>query len=128
MIEYSAAFAAAFRRPADDLRHSDGDTIYPCMVSPRIKINLTDRSKTLNRLSRIEGQVRGIAQMVRDERYCIDTLNQIQAVKAALARVESGILKDHAATCVNEAIASGEADSQREKFNELVDLFEKVKR
>ncbi|WP_407875046.1 metal-sensitive transcriptional regulator [Qipengyuania nanhaisediminis] len=79
----------------------------------------------INRLSRIAGQVRGIAQMVEDDRYCIDILTQIQAVKAALAKVESEVLKDHAACCVAEAIASGDKDEQRAKFEELIDLFEK---
>ena len=87
-----------------------------------------DRATILNRLGRIEGQVRGIRQMVADERYCIDILHQVQAVKAALAKAESEILKDHAACCVSEAIASGDASEQREKFNELIELFEKVKR
>lgn len=87
-----------------------------------------DRAAVLNRLGRIEGQVRGIRQMVADERYCIDILHQVQAVKAALAKAESEILKDHAACCVSEAIASGDASEQREKFNELIELFEKVKR
>lgn len=75
------------------------------------------------RLSRIEGQVRGIARMVEDERYCIDILNQMQAVKAALRKVEEQILKDHAAHCVAHAIKSGNAKDQTEKFNELVELF-----
>lgn len=87
-----------------------------------------DTHSTLNRLKRIEGQVRGVAQMVSDDRYCIDILNQLQAVKAALARAESEILKNHAACCVAEAIASGDAEEQRIKFTELVDLFEKAKR
>jgi DNA-binding FrmR family transcriptional regulator len=87
-----------------------------------------DRSAVLNRLGRIEGQVRGIRQMVTDERYCIDILHQVQAVKAALAKAESEILKDHAACCVSEAIASGDAAEQRVKFNELIELFDKVKR
>lgn len=87
-----------------------------------------DRAAVLNRLGRIEGQVRGIRQMVADERYCIDILHQVQAVKAALSKAESEILKDHAACCVSEAIASGDASEQREKFNELIELFEKVKR
>ena len=86
-----------------------------------------DRQDRLNRLKRIEGQVRGIAQMVADDRYCIDILHQLQAVKAALSRVESLVLKDHAACCVAEAIASGDAAEQREKFGELIDLFEKVR-
>lgn len=72
--------------------------------------------------------MRGVASMVEDDRYCIDILHQVQAVKAALAKVESGILKDHAACCVADAIASGDPAAQRDKFAELVDLFEKVKR
>ena len=87
-----------------------------------------DNAMTVNRLRRIEGQVRGIAQMVADDRYCIDILHQVQAVKAALARVESEILKNHAASCVAEAIASGDEAEQHTKFSELVDLFGKVKR
>ncbi|MEP7351308.1 MAG: metal-sensitive transcriptional regulator [Sphingorhabdus sp.] len=87
-----------------------------------------DRTALLNRLRRIEGQVRGVSQMVSDDRYCIDILHQVQAVKAALAKAESEILKDHAACCVAEAIASGDASEQRTKFNELVELFDKVKR
>jgi DNA-binding FrmR family transcriptional regulator len=87
-----------------------------------------DRTHIINRLHRIEGQVRGVAQMVEADRYCIDVLHQVQAVKAALARVESEILKDHAACCVSEAIAAGDPEAQRAKFNELVDLLEKVKR
>ena len=84
--------------------------------------------KTLHRLSRIEGQVRGISRMIEDDRYCIDILHQLQAVKAALAKAESEILKNHAACCVAEAIASGDTADQQVKFGELIDLFEKVKR
>jgi len=87
-----------------------------------------DITAKLNRLHRIEGQVRGIAKMVEDDRYCMDILHQMQAVKSALAKVESQILKDHAACCVSEAIATGDPEEQREKFDELVDLFEKMKR
>lgn len=87
-----------------------------------------DTDAKLNRLRRIEGQVRGIAQMVESDRYCIDILHQVQAVRAALNKVESQILKDHAACCVTEAIASGDEAEQRQKLNELVDLFAKTKR
>lgn len=86
------------------------------------------KTEILNRLKRIEGQVRGVAQMVDDDRYCIDILHQVQAVKAALTKAESEILKDHAACCVAEAITSGDAAEQQVKFAELIDLFEKVKR
>lgn len=66
--------------------------------------------------------------MLEDGRYCIDILNQMQAVKAALARAESELLKEHAATCIEKALASGNVDEQRKKVGELVDLFDKLKR
>ncbi len=89
---------------------------------------MAESSKIVTRLRRIEGQVRGIASMVESERYCIDILTQLQAVKAAIARAEDEILKGHAAHCVAEAIQSGNAAEQREKFDELVELFSKAKR
>ncbi len=87
-----------------------------------------DKKATINRLNRIEGQVRGIGRMLEDERYCIDVLQQVQAIKSALAKVEDAILKDHAATCVDRAIESGNEVEQRKKFEELVDLIAKMKR
>ncbi|MEM7079488.1 MAG: metal-sensitive transcriptional regulator [Pseudomonadota bacterium] len=87
-----------------------------------------DNSATIKRLKRIEGQVRGVGRMIEEERYCIEVLQQLQAIKAALARVEDVVLKDHTATCVADAIASGDAAQQREKFDELIELFGKVKR
>lgn len=88
---------------------------------------MTDR-KTINRLRRVEGQVRGVIKMLEEDRYCIDVLHQMQAVKAAFARAENEILKGHAASCVESAIASGDSEAQREKVSELVDLFEQLKR
>ena len=87
-----------------------------------------DKAELLTRLRKIEGQVRGIAQMVDGDRYCIDILRQIQAVKAALARAEAEVLRDHAAGCIAEAIASGDAEAQRAKVDELVELFETARR
>ena len=87
-----------------------------------------DRSGTINRLKRVEGQVRGLQQMLADERYCIDILHQFQAVKAALNRAEGELLKMHAAHCVAAAIASGDETDQHAKFDELIDLFEKARR
>ena len=82
-----------------------------------------EKEATIRRLNRIEGQVRGVSKMIDEERYCIDVLQQLQAVKAALAKVEDAVLKDHAATCVESAIATGDSDDQRKKFSELIDLF-----
>ncbi len=83
------------------------------------------RSKSLTRLSRIEGQVRGLQKMIEDDRYCVDILVQIKAVTAALKRVEGELLKDHVDHCLAAAIASGDLADRQEKVNELVDLLSK---
>jgi CsoR family transcriptional regulator, copper-sensing transcriptional repressor len=72
------------------------------------------------RLSRIEGQVRGLSRMVDEDRYCIDIVTQISAVRAALRRVEEEVLRDHVSHCVEHAIASGNKSDQREKISELM--------
>jgi DNA-binding FrmR family transcriptional regulator len=72
------------------------------------------------RLSRIEGQVRGLSKMVDEDRYCIDIVTQISAVRAALRRVEEEVLKDHVSHCVEHAITSGNKADQREKIAELM--------
>jgi DNA-binding FrmR family transcriptional regulator len=84
--------------------------------------------RLLSRLSRIEGQVRGIARMIEEDRYCIDVLDQVQAIKAALKKVEDEILKAHAAHCVAGAINSGNKENAQAKFSELVDLFARYSR
>jgi DNA-binding FrmR family transcriptional regulator len=81
------------------------------------------KNPIVKRLNRIEGQVRGVSAMIEDGRYCIDILTQVQAIKAALRKVEDELLKNHAAHCVEAAISDGDAGAQREKFNELVELF-----
>ena len=80
------------------------------------------------RLSRIEGQVRGLSKMVDEDRYCIDIVTQISAVRAALRRAEEEILKDHVAHCVEHAIASGNKVDQRNKIAELMDVIGRVER
>jgi CsoR family transcriptional regulator, copper-sensing transcriptional repressor len=81
------------------------------------------KSACLKRLSRIEGQVRGLARMVEADRYCIDVVTQVAAIRAALRGVEEEILKDHVATCVEHAIASGNKAEQRRKVGELIDVL-----
>jgi DNA-binding FrmR family transcriptional regulator len=80
------------------------------------------------RLGRIEGQVRGLSKMVEEDRYCIDIVTQISAVRAALRRVEEEVLKDHVAHCVEHAIASGDKANQREKIAELMAVIGRVER
>jgi DNA-binding FrmR family transcriptional regulator len=74
------------------------------------------------RLSRIEGQVRGLSKMVDEDRYCIDIVTQLSAVRAALRRVEEEVLRDHVAHCVEHAISSGDKADQRRKITELMDV------
>ncbi len=73
-----------------------------------------------NRLARIEGQVRGVARMIENERYCIDVIRQIQAVKSALTGLEGFILSDHLNSCVETALKSDDLEQRREKVEELV--------
>ena len=87
-----------------------------------------ETTKLLNRLSRIEGQVRGVTRMVAEGRYCIDVLTQMRAVRAALVRVESEMLKSHLGHCIEDAIVSGDATEQRKKASELVELLERSAR
>jgi DNA-binding FrmR family transcriptional regulator len=82
----------------------------------------------LRRLSRIEGQVRGLTRMVEDDRYCIDIVTQISAVRAALRRAEEEILRDHVAHCVEHAITAGDKTDQRRKVAELMDVISRADR
>ncbi len=86
------------------------------------------KSSCLKRLGRIEGQVRGLARMVDEDRYCIDVVTQLSAVRAALRRVEEEVLRDHVAHCVEHAISSGDADEQRRKVAELMAVFARADR
>ncbi|QRI64439.1 metal-sensitive transcriptional regulator [Shinella sp. PSBB067] len=88
---------------------------------------MKDRKQAaLQRLARLEGQVRGVIRMVEEDRYCVDILNQTLAIRSALAQVEVLILQDHSDDCVEAAIASSDPEAQRQKFRELVGIFEKV--
>lgn len=82
----------------------------------------------LPRLRRVEGQVRGVARMVEEGRYCVDIITQIQAARAALARIEREVLEAHANACVAAAAASGDATAQAEKLAELTILLRRALR
>lgn len=86
------------------------------------------QAATLKRLKRIEGQVRGIARMVEEDRYCIDIVTQIAAVRAALRRAEEELLRAHVGHCVEHAIRSGDAEEQRAKVAELMDVIARAQR
>ncbi|WP_299651616.1 metal-sensitive transcriptional regulator [uncultured Jannaschia sp.] len=86
-----------------------------------------NRDAALARLKRLEGQVRGISRMVEDDRYCIDILTQIAAVRAALKGVERLVIEDHAAHCIEDAVSSGDESEQRAKFLELIHLLDRAR-
>ena len=86
------------------------------------------KTSVLKRLSRIEGQVRGISGMVEGDRYCVDVVTQISAVRAALHKVEEEVLRDHVSHCVADAFASGNVNEQRKKLEELVDTVGRMSR
>ena len=79
----------------------------------------------VKRLHRIEGQVRGIERMVEEDRYCIDILTQIAAVKTALEQVGAKLLEGHVNHCVHDAIASGDERAADEKTAELLDAVQR---
>ena len=86
------------------------------------------KTSCAKRLSRIEGQVRGLSRMVEEDRYCIDIVTQIAAVRAALRGVEEEILRDHVAHCVEHAISSGNKADQRRKIEELMNVVGRANR
>ena len=86
------------------------------------------KASSIKRLSRIEGQVRGLSRMVEDDRYCIDIVTQIAAARAALRRLEEEILRDHVGHCVEHAIASGNKAEQRQKIEELMAVVSRADR
>jgi len=85
-------------------------------------------SKEIVRMRKIEGQARGIANMMEEGRYCIDILQQFSAMEAALRAARMQVLKTHTNNCVEEAISSGSKDDQRQKIAELIALLEKQAR
>jgi DNA-binding FrmR family transcriptional regulator len=87
-----------------------------------------EKQSVLNRLRRIEGQVKGITNMVEEERYCIDILNQTAAVASALRNVENIVMENHLNTCVAEAMRSNDDEVKREKSREVMDVIAKFRK
>ena len=82
------------------------------------------KKSQLARLGRIEGQVRGVARMIEEERYCIDVLTQIRAVRAALDKVEQETLSDHLQHCVAHAFHAGSERERQTKIDELIAVLD----
>ena len=98
-----------------------GDVRHAIAVDPDIK------AKNLNRLRRIEGQVRGLQKMVDEDRYCADIMTQISSVQEALRSVGRALMRNHLKHCATTAIRSGDETADA-MYDELVDLMYKAAR
>lgn len=90
-------------------------------------MNEDQKAEVTKRLKRIEGQVRGIMNMINDNRYCIDILTQTKAITSAIEKVDSLILKQHLNTCVVNAMESGSKEDKDKKIDEIIQLFSKYR-
>ena len=88
----------------------------------------TSHSKQVHRLKRIEGQVRGLQEMVEDKRYCVDILTQIKAVRSALSSVEEQIIEAHMNHCVQSAVDSRDKSHSIEMIEEIKSLLKYSRR
>lgn len=86
------------------------------------------KAEVIRRLNRVEGQVRGLKQMVEDERYCVDVLTQIASVHEALRGVGKVITRSHLATCVTEGLRDGDDETSERLRTELLDMMYKLAR
>ena len=82
-----------------------------------------DNQRIVQRLKSVEGHIRGVQKMVEEDAYCMDIVNQIQAVQAALNKVSSLILDRHLHTCVTTAIRGDDADERERVINEVLSVF-----
>ena len=87
-----------------------------------------NNKKILNRLKRIEGQVRGVHNMIKNDRYCMDVLTQLSSVSSAINRVEDIILRRHLDSCVSAAIKSDDELEKKEKLDEVMEFLNKFRR
>jgi len=98
-----------------------GDGRKAVAVDPAVK------ERNLNRLRRLEGQVRGVQRMIEEDRYCADILTQISSVQEALRSVGRELMRNHLKHCAASAVRSSEADAEQ-VYDELVDLMFKHSR
>jgi len=87
-----------------------------------------DHEANLVALRRIEGQVRGVQGMIQKRAYCIDIINQVAAVRGALARVEEKILEKHFSHCVQDAMGHGSEEDKQNKLDEILQLIRRTRR
>jgi DNA-binding FrmR family transcriptional regulator len=88
----------------------------------------TDHKAQLDRMSRIEGQVRGIRRMIEGERYCCDILLQLRSVINALSKVQDNIFRRHLESCVSDSLAGSDEGDKEKKIEEIIDLVARFSR
>jgi DNA-binding FrmR family transcriptional regulator len=88
-----------------------------------MKTEIREQART--RIRRIAGQVAGVERMVEEDRYCVDVLHQVAAVRAALDGVGKLILRSHVETCVSDALVSGRPKDRKDKIDEIMEVFAK---
>lgn len=99
-----------------------GEHLHEHAVVPRTD---EEKDKVMNRLKRIEGQVRGIQKMVDEDRYCVDILVQISAIQSALKNVGYTVTERHMKHCVTDAITKGEGEDSIEELMAVLKQFSK---
>ncbi len=87
--------------------------------------HLPEKTQLQNRLKRIEGQVRGIQKMIKEDRYCVDVLIQLSAIQAALKKVSMTMLEDHSKHCVADAMKNGNGDEAIAEIMDVISRFSK---
>jgi len=100
------------KSPADKKRHAAKDAV----IQP-------SKDALIKRLNRIEGQVRGVAKMITEDRYCVDVLNQISALQSAMDAVAMQLLENHTHGCMQNAIKSGDGDAAIDEMMALLRKF-----
>lgn len=90
--------------------------------------NMPSHKDELDRLRKIEGQIRGVQKMITGGRYCVDILQVLSSIQGAIEKVEDHILRKHLEGCVSNAVLSGSSKERDEKFNEIVDLISKFRK
>ncbi|MFD2617951.1 metal-sensing transcriptional repressor [Terrilactibacillus laevilacticus] len=106
-------------------RHESLDPLMQPDKKPTVPRTNEEKQKIINRLKRVEGQVRGIQKMVEEDRYCVDILIQLSAIQAALKKVGFSILERHTKTCVADAIKEGQGDHHIQELISVIKQFNK---
>lgn len=108
-------------RPNEAIHHCET----PVSGRKAIGVDPEIKASNLRRLSRIEGQVRGIQRMVEEDRYCVDILTQLSSVQEALRAVARGLMRNHMTHCMSHAIMTGSDADKETMFDELLDMIYK---